>query len=133
MTRELKATETAITAIEAANNSGMRLIPNGDRISVDKTGCDAEQLETIMALLRRNKDSIVALTSSQSTAKQVLANARKAIVDADKYVHDHMDLWFRLETIYRSLWDDKACISGEAQCGAIHAEIIRCTACEEKA
>lgn len=134
MTRELRATETAITAIETAQKNGIRLMPDGHEIDVDVSGCtDEDQVATIMEILRSNKDAIVALTSQQATAQQVLARARVAIVEADKYVHDHTDLWLRLEDIYRTLWPaDTECITGEGQCGAIRSEIVRCQICEGK-
>jgi hypothetical protein len=132
MTDALRATEIAITAIETAQKSGIRLIPDGHEIDIDSSSCDdAEQAKTILAILRHNKEAIVGLTSSQATVQQVLASSRIALVEADKYVHDHLDLWVRLEDIYRTLWpDDTACITGEGQCGAIRSEIVRCKVCE---
>jgi hypothetical protein len=134
MTKELRATETAILAIEAAQKSGIQLVPVGDEIDIDSSSCDdAEQAALIMDILRHNKASIVGLTSSQATVQQVLAQSRTALVEADRYVHDHLDLWMRLEGIYRTLWpSDTDCITGEGQCGAITGEIVRCQTCEER-
>ena len=135
MTEALRATETAISAIEAAQENNIRLIPDGHEIDIDSSSCDdADQAKTILAILRHNKEAIVGLTSSQATVQQVLAQSRTTLVEADKYVHDHLDLWLRLEDIYRKLWpDDTACITGEGQCGAIRSEIVRCKVCEAKA
>ena len=132
MTDALRATEIAITAIEAAQKSGIRLIPDGHEIDIDSSSCDdAEEAKTILAILRNNKKAIVGLTSSQATVQQVLAQSRTTLVEADRYVHDHLDLWLRLEGIYRVLWpNDKECITGEGQCGAIRSEIVRCKVCE---
>ena len=132
MTDALRDTEAAITAIEATVNGGIRIIPDGNEIDVDVSGCtDTAQVETLTALLRQNKGAVTALTSSQPAAKQILVDAHAELTKADEYVHAHMDLWFRLEAAYRNLWpDEKACITSE-HCGDSRA-IVRCQACQDK-
>ena len=135
MTTELQATQAAVAAIESAQKIGIRVVLDGDGVGIDNGSCtDAEQVDAVVAILRSHKQAIEALASSQATVKQILAAARSAIVEADKYVHDHLDLWLRLEDVYRNLWPvDKGCITGDGQCGEIRSEIVRCRACEEKA
>ena len=133
MTEALRTHEHAVIALKAAQGCGFQLTPNGNRIQVDKTACsNKEQADTVMAILRHNKQQIEALTSDQAAVKQMLLEARSALVEADRYVHEYMDRWYDLEGVYRKLWpNDKACITDDGQCGDSRT-IVRCQTCEEK-
>ena len=132
-----KTWEAAITAMETAQKNGIQLVPVGDEIDIDISGCaDPDQAALIMDILRHNKAEIVALTSNQNAMKQLLSEMRSGLVTADNYVHGNLDWFLRSEAIYRTLWpNDTECIgegAKEGQCGPGLSEIVRCQTCEEK-
>lgn len=123
--------ERGIAAVEAAYNAGLKLVPDGSGVKLRPVvpDYDKEQAELVTELLRPSKKDIVSLTLDPQRTRRALSEAQDALSEANKWVGVQLDLWDRLEKIYRLLFpDDASCIRGEKGCRP--DAVVCCKACE---
>ena len=67
------------------------------------------------------------LIADPKSIKETLATVQKRMVNGQKYVTDNIDLWDRLEKMYRKIApEDTECINGE---GCSEEVLVNCKAC----
>jgi hypothetical protein len=122
-----------ITAIEVAYNNGLQLVPNGREVEVIKNKAKASDykqdgIEAVIAIIRHNREDIIDITRDPQRTRQALSEVQETLSKANTWVVDQLDLWDRLEKVYRALFpDDKTCIMGSDGC--LPDAVVRCEAC----
>lgn len=129
---DLQTLETGLKHIEMAYINGLRLVPNGKEVKIqrdpDAENYNKEQAQLIVQILARNQQELLAITANPDQTRDVLAQAQKRMVDAQEWLLTHLDLWDRLEQAYRKLFpEDTGCIRGEQGC--MDNAVVRCKAC----
>jgi hypothetical protein len=132
---DLQTLETGLKHIEMAYINGLRLVPNGKEVKIQRDpeaeNYNKEQAQLIVQILARNQQELIAITANPDQTKDVLAQAQKRMVDAQEWLLTHLDLWDRLEQAYRKLFpEDTGCIRGEQGC--MDNAVVRCNACVRK-
>jgi len=122
-----------ITAIEAAYGADLKLVLTGGNVELNPTtpDYDKDQAELVIQLLRQGRKDIIYLTENPERTRQTLAKAQDALSEANTWVMVQLDLWDRLEKLYRLLFpDDARCIKGSDGCRPDAP--VSCAVCEGK-
>jgi len=131
----LASLERGVKAIELAHINGLRLVPNGRELDVRRDpqaeNYNKEQAERIVSMLGRGKEELLAITGNPTAVRDVLVQSQRQLANHNEKLFTYLDLWDRLEKVYRLLFsDDTGCIGGENGCPA--DAVACCKACEGK-
>ena len=131
---DLSALEKGIELIEMAHTSGLLLIPNGGGLKLqqdlDAVNYDKHQATTTAALLKNNSTAILAITADPNQTRELLAQSQLRMIEANEWLLTHLDLWHRLEQVYRAVSGDTECVMGAEGCRDL--AIVRCKICVEE-
>jgi len=122
-----------LDAIEAAYTAGLKLVRTGSEVDIQAAGADIDRAAVgqVLELLRGRRESIIGITADPQRTRQALAEAQLTLAAANEWVLDQLDLWDRLEKIYRSMFpDDTMCVRGEEGC--LPEAVVTCKACGER-
>ena len=131
---DLRPLEKGIELIEMAHTSGLRLVPEGGetklRKNPDASGYNEEQAKVIIGMLKQNKQVVLDITADPNRTRELLAQAQLRMIAAHEWLMTHIDLWDRLEQVYRAVSRDTECVMGADGCRK--AAVVRCKACVEE-
>lgn len=126
--------ELAIKAIETIRGHGFSLIPltiDGEhriKMTAIKAGIEPDDRELMRMTLLRNKPTIEAITKNHDSIRETLSDAQEALSENNRVFSVDLDLWARLEKIFRAVFpDDLSCINGDKGCSG--EAVANCTAC----
>ncbi len=129
---DLRDLEKGLECIAMAQKSGLLIMPQGQEIGI-KRDPEAEQYDqddaslTVEILKRRRKD-ILSITEDPERLRQTLSKAQERMVEANRWLMTHLDLWDRLERTYRTLFPDaEGCVMGDK---CLEDAVVCCKACE---
>ena len=129
---DLRSLEKGIEVIEMAHNNGLRLVPNGDKLQLQKNpdavDYDKHEATTAAAIVKHNSESILAITADQDGTRELLAQSQRRMAEENERFLIDLDLWDRLEKAYRALFGGTECVMGAAGCQDL--AVVRCKACE---
>jgi len=128
---DLRQIEKGVQLYETVRLNGFTIIPDGADLGVKPPDTiDPEQLDIIMQMLKNNKQDLVTLTADLPGIRAMLSSTQDRMIHAHEWLMDHLDLWDRLEKLYREIAPrDTECIHGpENSCS--EAAIVNCKACE---
>ena len=99
---DLRKVETIIKLYEYIQDNGFGMTVNGDKLSLDppKT-IDDKVAQEIVTIVKNNKSNFMNLIADPASVKENLVTVQKRTVHGNRYVLSNMDLWDRLEKIYR--------------------------------
>ena len=128
---DLKQIETGLHLYETVRLNGFTIIPDGADLGVKPPDTiDPDQREIIIQMLKNNKQDLVALTADLPGIRAMLAATQERMIHAHEWLMDHLDLWDRLEKLYREIApQDTECIHAPEQFCS-EAAIVNCKACE---
>ena len=128
---DLRHIEKGVQLYEMVRLNGFTVIPDGADLGVKPPDAiDPDQLQIIMQMLKNNKQDLVALTSDLPGIRAMLASTQERMIHAHEWLMTHLDLWDRLEKLYRELApQDTECVhTPEHFCP--EAAVVNCKACE---
>ena len=128
---DLRKIETIIQLYEYIQGNGFGLTVNGDKLKLDPPeNVDEKLAEEIITIVTNNKSNFMILIADPGSVKANLATVQRRTVHGNRYVMSNMDLWDRLEKIYRKIApEDTECINGS---GCDEEVLVNCKACEVK-
>ena len=125
---DLRKVETIIKLYEYIQDNGFGMTVNGDKLSLEppKT-IDDKVAQEIVTIVKNNKSNFMNLIADPASVKENLVTVQKRTVHGNRYVLSNMDLWDRLEKIYRLIApEDTECINGS---GCDEEVLVNCKAC----
>tara|TARA_R100001594_G_scaffold116485_1_gene151484 strand:- start:1118 stop:1534 length:417 start_codon:yes stop_codon:yes gene_type:complete len=128
---DLRKIETLIGLYEHIQQQGFNLRTNGEMLTIDPPkNATKEQSEQITTIVRANKSNFISLIGDPESMKLNLARIQKRMVQGQRYVLSNLDLWDRLEKMYRQIVpEDNKCINDS---GCDEEVLVNCKACEVK-
>ena len=128
---DLRKVETLIGLYEHIQQQGFNLRTNGDMLTIDPPkNVTKEQSEQITTIVKANKANFISLIGDPESMKANLTRIQKRMVQGQKYVLYNLDLWDRLEKMYRQIVpEDNKCINDS---GCDEEVLVNCKACEVK-
>ena len=129
---DLRGLEKGLKCIEEAQKNGLLVVPRGTELSVRRelevTDYDEEREIRTRKMLRENKEAVLSVTADPERLRQTLSDAQERMVEANRWLLTHMDLWDRLEKAYRTLFPGaEVCVRGTT---CLDDAVVRCKACE---
>ena len=123
--------ETAIEILEMVDANGLIAIPRDGRVgfrrrdpSISVPDSDAQ---IIVRAVTGHQEDVWAL-ADKDQVRHLLQRTQKRMAVANSWISLHMDLWDRLERVYRSQnQSDTQCINGEIGCP--DDAVVSCKAC----
>lgn len=129
---DLRTLEQGIELVEMAQTSGLRLVPNGGGLKLkqdpDAVNYDKHHATTTAALLKHNSAAILAITADPDGTRELLAQYQLRMIEANEWLLTYLDLWDRLEKVYRTVFGATECVRGAEGCRDL--AVVRCKACE---
>ena len=129
---DLRPLEKGIELIEIACTNGLRLVPEGGetklRKNPDASGYNEEQAKVVVGMLKQNKQAVLDITADPNQTQKLLAQSQLRMIAAHEWLMTHLDLWDRLETAYRTVFETTECVMGADGCQ--ETAVVRCKACE---
>lgn len=128
---DLRKIETLIGLYEHIQQQGFNLRTNGEMLTIDPPkNATKEQSEKITTIVRANKANFIGLIGNPEDIKANLSRIQKRMVQGQNYIVSNLDLWDRLEKMYRSIVpSDIECINNS---GCNEEVLVNCKACEVK-
>ena len=132
---DLKDLEKGLECVELAQKNGLLIVPDGNELGIkrdpDAASHDEDEVKLAVEILKRNRGDILTVTEDPERLRQPLSKAQERMVEANRWLLIHIDLWDRLEKAYRILFPDaEDCIRGET---CLDDAVVRCKACEGEA
>ena len=137
---DLRSMKKAIEAIEDCYANGVTISYDGDAISVDSAAADETKARAIIEGIKSARTQIVEWMTDAGKMRNTLALSQERIVSEEFWLSTNLDLWPRLEAIYRAMHPDNTqCIRGSKECldlekAMLHIfardTVVRCAACE---
>ena len=129
---DLRALEKGIQLIELAHTNGLQLVPEGGEMKLrkiaDAPGYNEEQAKVVVGMLKQNKPDVLGITADPAETRKLLAESQHRMVQANEWFLTHLDLWDRLEKVYRTDFGGTECVMGAGGC--LEGAVVRCRACE---
>ena len=129
---DLRPLEKGLELVELAHANGLRLVPEGGemklRKAADASGYNEEQAKVVVGMLKQNKQAVLDITADPNQTQKLLAQSQLRMITAHEWLMTHLDLWDRLETAYRAVFETTECVMGADGCQ--EAAVVRCRACE---
>ena len=129
---DLRSLEKGISLIERAHTNGLQLVPNGSKLQLRKypnaVDYNKEQATVVAAMLKQSKQDVLAITADPAETRKLLAESQRRLAEANEWFLTHLDLWDRLEKIYRAVFETTECVMGAGGC--LEGAVVRCRACE---
>ena len=129
---DLESLEKGISLIEMAYTSGLQLLPDGEGLDLQKdpnaVDYNREQASAAAGILKQNSKDILAITTDPDGTRERLVQSQLRMIAAHEWLMTHLDLWDRLETAYRAVFEATECVMGADGCQ--EAAVVRCRACE---
>ena len=128
---DLRQIEKGLHLYETVRLNDFTIIPDGADLGVKPPATiHPDQLEIIMKLLKTNKQDLVTLTADLPGIRAMLTSTQERMIHAHEWLMDHLDLWDRLEKLYREIVpQDTECIHApETFCS--EGAVVNCKACE---
>ena len=128
---DLRKVETLIGLYEHIQQQGFNLRTNGEMLTIDPPkNVTKEQSEQITTIVKANKANFISLIGDPESIKSNLTRIQKRMVQGQKYIVSNLDLWDRLEKMYRHIApEDNKCINDS---GCDEEVLVNCKACEVK-
>ena len=131
---DLRALEKGLDLIEMAHTNGLRLVPNGGELKLKKdpnaVDYNKEQADVAAGILKQNKQDVLDITADRDRTQKLLAQSQLRMIEAHAWLMTHLDLWDRLEKVYRTLFGTTECIAGAKGCR--EDAVVCCKACERR-
>ena len=131
---DLRALEKGLDLIEMAHTNGLRLVPNGGELKLKKdpnaVDYNKEQADVAAGILKQNKQDVLDITADRDRTQKLLAQSQLRMIEAHDWLMTHLDLWDRLEKVYRTLFGTTECIAGAKGCR--EDAVVCCKACERR-
>ena len=125
--------EPGIHLIETAYKNNLKLVlGQGAKMKIlpSTKDIDREEAGIIAKILQRNSEAILEIAGDQEKSRALLAETQKALAVVYAQWSEALDLWDRLEKVYRKIFtDDHTCVVGET---CIEKAVVSCTACVER-
>jgi len=125
--------EPSVDIIEMTYTNNLKLVFGEDgkmNILPSTKDIDRQQAGIIAKMLQRNSDAVWDIAGNQEKTRALLAETQKTLASAYEQWNEALDLWDRLEKVYRKIFtDDHTCVVGET---CIDKAIVSCTACGER-
>ena len=132
---DLRALEKGIQLIALAHTNGLQLVPEGGEMKLRKIagapGYNEEQVKVIIGMLKQNKPDVLGITADPAETRKLLAESQHRMVQANEWFLTHLDLWDRLEKVYRTVFGGTEW--GRGAGGCLEGAVVRCRACERGA
>jgi hypothetical protein len=130
---DLRSLEKGISLIEVAHKNGLQLLPDGSRLKLrkdpDAVDYDKQQATISAEILKQNSESILAITAYPDETRELLAQSQIRMIEAHEWLLTHLDLWDRLEKVYRAVFGASECVMGADGCR--EAAVVCCRTCEK--
>lgn len=129
---DLRDLEKGLECIELAKKNGLLIVPDGKEIGIrrdpEAASHDEDEVKLVVEMLKRSREDVLSVTEDPERLRQTLSKAQERMVEANRWLLTHIDLWDRLEKAYRILFPDaEDCIRGET---CLNDAVVRCRACE---
>lgn len=129
----LEEMELALEVIEMAHKYSLGIVPvgkSGIRVMPPEGTYDKKDAQIVVAAVEEHKPAIVRITNDPETMRRTLRETQYALSKEYYHVTHLLDIWDRLERVYRKIHPkDEQCIQDG---GCLAEALVVCTACERK-
>ena len=131
---DLEGLDLALHAIEDAYKYKLTIVPSGESgidIMPPEGDYDKGDVTFSMTSLKEHKSDVMKIANtSPETMRRTLSEAQYALSKEYYHVTHLLDIWDRLERVYRKIHpEDEQCIQDG---GCLAEALVVCTACERK-
>jgi hypothetical protein len=129
---DLKDLEKGLECVELAQRNGLLIMPDGKGIGIKRDpeaeASNQDDAKLVVEILKNNRDDILTVSEDPERLRQTLSKAQERMIEANRWLLTHMDLWDRLEKAYRMLFPDaEGCVMGTT---CLDDAVVRCKACQ---
>ena len=129
----LEGMELALEVIEMAHKYSLGIVPvgkSGIHVMPPEGTYDKKDAQIVVTAVQEHKPAIVRIANDPETMRRTLSEAQGALSREYYHVTHLLDIWDRLERVYRKIHPkDEQCIQDG---GCLAEALVVCTACERK-